>query len=259
MILNEKNTIFTQKGVDKKELLRGDQAIIYRSPSKIETMGYAGKATRISESTTIPQKYHAELSKMKGFISLGSTGVGVDKEYKNVHLYSEIAEYLDGAYRIGYLFPDGNGLKICEYKKGTRGSRYSSLYKILNDKLLKAGFTYNDGCFSIDESNITRFVDIINEINSEQAEGKYELVKTKDIDQLSFGVFNIAYWRYKGNEQMEKIVGEVQDFISIRHDLISKIDGCSDISALTKLESEINIIWEFCKSKIEALRLIQGK
>lgn len=257
MILNEKNCIFTQKGVEKKELLRDDQALIYQSPSKIGTMGYAGRATRIFESTTIPQKYCQELSRMKGFISLGTTGVGQEKEYKNVHVYSESAEHLDGVNRIGYLFPDGDTLKICEYKKGTRGSRYSSLYKILEEKLLEEGFTFGNESFLINENNVARFVDVINEINEEQNEGKYELAKSEEIDELSSGVFNIVYWRYKGEEKVEEPSSQVGNLTMISHDLITKIDTCNDVTFLTQLEQEINIIQGFCKSKIEALKLIQ--
>lgn len=257
MILNEKNCIFTQKGVEKKELLRDDQALIYQSPSKIGTMGYAGRATRIFESTTIPQKYCQELSKMKGFISLGTTGVGQDKKYKNVHLYSEAAEYLDGVNRIGYLFPDGSTLKICEYKKGTRGSRYSSLYKILKEKLLATGFTCENENFIINESNVAKFVDLINEISKEQNEGMYELVKSAEIDELSSGIFNVAYWRYKSEEKVDETSSQVRNLTLISHDLITKIDSCNDLKFLTKLEQEISIIHGFCKSKIEVLKLIE--
>jgi hypothetical protein len=259
IILNEKNTIFTQEGVDKKELLREDQAIIYRSPSKISTMGYAGKAERIYESTTIPQEYCDELSRMKGFISLGSTGTGDSKEYKNVHLYSESAEYLDGIYRIAYLFHEGDKLKICEYKKGTRGSRYSSLYEILKDKLLKAGFANESDCFSIDISNVTAFVDIISKINDEQNQGKYELIKSKEVDELSSGVFNVAYWMYKGERHIETKQDKVEKLFSISEDLINKIDSCSDINTLIQLDEELSTVHGFCKSKIEALKLIQRK
>lgn len=259
MVLNEKNTIFTQKGVEKKGLLRDDQAIIYRSPSKISTMGYAGKAERIYESTTIPQEYCDELSRMKGFISLGSTGTGDSKEYKNIHLYSESAEYLDGIQRIGYLFPEGDKLKISEYKKGTRGSRYSSLFKILNDKLLKAGFGNKGDCFLIDRSNVATFVVLINEIIEEQNRGKYELIKSQEIDELSSGVFNVAYWMYKGEGSLEIKTNNVYKLLSVSKDLINKIDNCSDIDTLIQLDEEISTVQGFCKSKIEALRLIQRK
>lgn len=84
---------------------------------------------------------------MEGIISFGTTGTGENKKYMNAHLYSESAEYLDRVNRIGYLFSENNELKISEYKRGTRGSRYSSLYKlthlnntfILEEPLAKLG------------------------------------------------------------------------------------------------------------------------
>jgi hypothetical protein len=257
MILNSGNTIFSAVGVEKKELLKNDQGLIYRSPSKISTMGYAGATTRIVESTTIPQKYHSELTKMKGFISLGTTGIGQNKEHKNVHLYSEQAVYLDGLNRIGYLFAEGNELKLCEYKKGTRGSRYSSLYKILQDKLLKAGFTYDNQCFFIDEKNIVQFVNVINKINIEQNEGEYELIKNDEIDELSAGIFNVAHWEYKGVSKSSN-ANEMKEISTINHDLINKIESCKDIDSLVKLEQDITIILGFCRSKIETLKILKG-
>lgn len=257
MILSSENTIFSKKGVERKELLKIDQALIYRSPSKISTIGYAGKAERVNESTTIPKKYFSELSKIKGFISLGTTGVGDSMEHKNIHLYSEQAIYLDGVNRICYLFEDGNELKICEYKKGSRGSRYSSLFKILEDKLSKLAFAYKDACFLINEKNISQFVVVINEINIEQNEEKYELVMSDQIDELSAGVFNIAYWQCKEGDSEVNYTKEVEEAVTINHELINRIESCRDINVLFKLEEELTTILAFCKSKIGALTILK--
>jgi len=258
MILNASNLILTQKGAERKELLKSNQALVYQSPSKIKSMGYAGEATRITESTTIPPAYFSELSKMKGFVSLGSTGIGSSKKYKNVHIYSEQAEYLDGINRIGYLFPDGNNLKICEYKKGSRGSRYSSLYRILKGKLENAGFICKNECFKIDLNNITKFVGLINEINLEQGEKKYVLIKDDEIDELSFGVFDVVYWGHAGVEHKSDTAKGNSSFPAINNDIISRIDSCNDVETLLKLEQEISTILLFCKSKIEALKLLRN-
>lgn len=257
MILSLENTIFSKKGAERKELLKNDQALIYRSPSKISTMGYAGKAERVVESTTIPQKYFSELSKIKGFISLGTTGVGDNMEHKNIHLYSEQAIYLDGVNRICYLFEDGNKLKVCEYKKGSRGSRYSALFKILADKLSELAFAYQDTCFLIDERNISQFVIVINEINTQQSEGKYELIMSDKVDELSAGVFNVAYWQYKGEGHEVNDTNEVKDVFTINHELINRIESCRDINVLFKLEEELTTILAFCKSKIGALTILK--
>ena len=260
MILNSTNLILTQKGATKKELLKNDQALVYQSPSKINSMGYAGDATRIIESTTIPSTYFNELSKMKGFISLGTTGTGENKEHKNIRIYSEQAEYLDGINRICYLFPDATKtmLKVCEYKKGSRGSRYSSLYRILKDKLEECSFPYENECFTIDLNNITPFVDVINEINLEQTQEKYVLLKDKEIDELSFGVFDVVYWEYDTSEYRSDTAKEIIPFPSVSNDIISKIDSCSDVEILLKLEQEISAILLFCKSKIAVLKLLQN-
>lgn len=262
MILNSANLILTQKGAEKKEILKGDQAIVYQSPSKISTMGYAGKATRITESTTIPSTYFAELSKMKGFISLGTTGTGAKAMYKNIHLYSEQAEYLDGINRICYLFSDSTGtaIKICEYKKGTRGSRYSALFKILKNKLENNGFTAENETFSINLSNVTKFVNIVNEINNEQSQNKYVLVKSNDIDELNFGFFNIVYWQYSGIKcEPDKTKKPTDYSTAINNEFVLEIDNCHDIETLFELEKNISTLLMFCKAKIQALKLLEMK
>ena len=264
MLLNSTNLIFTQKGAEKAELLKPYQALVYQSPSKITTMGYAGKATRITESTTIPSAYFNELSKMKGFISLGTTGTGANAKYKNVHLYSEQAEYLDGVNRICYLFPDATGttLKLCEYKKGTRGSRYSSLFKILKEKLQRHGFISENDFFSITLDNVADFVDIVNEINNEQSQNRYVLVKSNDIDELNFGFFNIVYWQYAQPEDEHNTTKDTSSSSSptiISDEFISKIDNCHDIETLLNLEQELSTLLRFCKSKIDAFKLLKAK
>lgn len=257
MILNQNNTIYTQHGVENEELLKSDQAIIYQSPSKIKHMGYTGMSDKIVESSTINAKYFDVLKKMKGFISLGSTGTGEDKEYKNIHLYSEKATYLDGINRIGYLYKEGEILRICEYKKGTRGSRYSSLYKIIEQKLKDKGFVYENGSFIIDLDNITTFVSIINEVNEEQQEDKYCLVKSKEVDRLKLGIFNIAYWRFNDDMNSPQVIDKKSKLNIHINEWIKNIDKCNDLNELTNLEKEIEVIYEFCKSKINAMKLIQ--
>lgn len=261
MLLNSTNLIFTQKGAEKAELLKPDQALVYQSPSKITTMGYAGKAMRITESTTIPSAYFNELSKMKGFISLGTTGTGANAMYKNVHLYSEQAEHLDGINRICYLFPDSTGttLKICEYKKGTRGSRYSALFKILKDKLEQNGFIAENEAFSISLGNVTKFVNIVNDINDEQSQNRYVLVKSNDIDELNFGFFNIVYWQYARSEDEPTTIPASSSPTIISNEFISKINDCHDIETLLNLEQELSTLLRFCKSKIDAFKLLKTK
>lgn len=257
MVLNEQNTIFTTKGVEMRDYLKKDQAVLYQSPSKIQIMGYTGLACRVNESTTIPNKYFKQLSGMGGFISLGSTGVGSDKQYKNIHIYSEKSVYLDGINRIAYLCAEGDVLKVSEYKKGTRGSRYSSLYKILKCKLIELDIPYQNDVFTINETNIKLFVGAINQINDEQLREEYVLVKDERIDELNFGTFNVAYWELKINIEENETYNSDNKLTIINEDYIKKIDECSNSESLIVFGHEIEIILEFCNSKIKALRLMK--
>jgi hypothetical protein len=257
MILNDNNIIYTQRGVDSEQLLKSDQAIIYRSPSKIKFMGYAGTADRISDSKTINSKYFEVLSKMRAKISLGSTGTGEQKQYKNAHLYYEEAEYLDGIDRICYLYQESDKLKLSEYKKGSRGSRYSALYNILKNKLEKNGFERDGESFLINLENVKLFVEIINEICEEKKDNKYCLLKSNRIDELNFGIFNVAYWDYKdkiidNKEKIEPIV----DLSNYSSKIIKNIDQCNSLDELEKIESDIEAILGFCKSKIKVMKMI---
>ena len=256
MILDDTNTIYTRKGVEKREQLKSDQGIIYRSPSKIKLMGYAGKADRIVESSIINAKYFGELSKMKAQISLGSTGTGENKEYRNVHIYFEKATYLDGIDRIAYLYQDGDVLKICEYKKGTRGSRYSSLYNILKGKLKDNEFECDCESFLVNLENVKLFVEIINEICDDKEANKYCLVKSNKIDELNFGIFNIAYWDYKDNIISNEKAESVIDLSNYSSQLIKSIDQCNSLGELEKIESNIETILGFCKSKIKVMKML---
>lgn len=257
MIIDSTNIIYAKDGPKERELLKSDQVIIYRSPSKIKVMGYTGTSERIVESKAINEKYFSELSKMKAQISLGSTGVGKDKQYRNVHLYSNDAVYLDGVERIGYLFQDGDVLKICEYKKGTRGSRYSSLYNILKNKLEDNDFEFSEESFVINLNNIGLFVKIINEICDERSQEKYCLVKSDKIDELNFGIFNVVYWEYKNKAKTTKNTESTADLNNYSYEIIKNIDKCNNLNELENIEHDIENVLEFCKSKIKVLKMIR--
>ncbi|WPC42851.1 hypothetical protein [Clostridium sp. JS66] len=261
MILNENNIIYAQDGVDNEELLKPDQAIIYRSPSKIKFMGYAGDSDRIAESSTIDPIYFKALSKMRAKISLGSTGTAENKKYKNVHLYYEEAKYLDGIDRIGYLYQDGDKLKLSEYKKGSRGSRYSSLYPILESKLKSKGFEYDSGSFEINTDNIESFVNIINEICEEKKSEKYCLIKSNKTDKVKNRVFNMAYWDYKDNVTnniKEKSISK-SNVCSYKYSIIGEIEQCSNLDELINIENELESILNYCKSKMDIIKILNKK
>lgn len=261
MILNENNTIYTQRGVDSEELLKSDQAIIYRSPSKIKFMGYAGTSDRIVESSTIDSRYFEALSKMRAKISLGSTGTGENKKYKNVHLYYEEADYLDGIDRIGYLYQDSNNLKLSEYKKGSRGSSYSALYPILENKLKSKGFKYDNESFVINTDNVELFVDSVNEICEERKNKKYCLIKSNKIDKVKDSVFNVAYWDYKDKiDHNQDIQTEPKkNLYSYRSEIIGDIDQCNNLDELMNIENELESILNFCRSKIVVIKILNKK
>lgn len=224
MILTYKNIKYSQKGVDNIKELPIDKAILYRSPSKIETVGYSGTADIVKKSDSISPQYFKYLVKLKGYMSLGTTGTGSNKKYKNIHIYSERAVYLDGIDRICYLYGNNDVLKVTEYKKGTRGSRYSSLYRILHEKLIESNFDYRDDSFEVTLNNVSKFVDIVNSIIEDQ--GNYILVKDEKIDEISFGIFNVAYYDYIDNldEKTLSIDDDKNNFKKLEQDIFKLIN-----------------------------------
>lgn len=249
MILNETNIIYSKNGVDEIQKLNSNKAILYRSPSKATDY-----ADIITKSSTIKHEYFDELIKMQVKVSVGTTGKGIRKNYKNVHLYydSEDETYLDGFLRIGYLYQDEDVLKICEYKKGTRGSRYSSLYEILKKKLKENGFKEKDKSFIIDSDKISLFVEIVNEICKNKKENKYVLIKSSKTDALDSGIFNVAYWDEKANN-----VNCTLDLDTYSAEIITKINECNNLNELEEIQTKINKILCFCESKIDAIKMVK--
>lgn len=160
--------------------------------------------------------------------------------------------YLDGILRLGYLYQDKDVLKICEYKKGTRGSRYSSLYKILKKRLEENGFKEKNKSFIIDLDKISLFVEIINKICDDIKEKKYVLLKSSEIDTLNSGIFNVAYWDYKSAN-----VNSELDLNMYSSEIITKVNGCNDLNQLEEIERKMNKVLCFCRSKIEAIKMIK--
>lgn len=249
MILNETNIIYSKNGVDEIQKLDPNKAILYRSPSKATEY-----TDIIKKSSTIKPEYFNELNKMQVKVSVGSTGKGIGENCKNVHLYSdsEADIYLDGILRIGYLYQDGMNLKVCEYKKGTRGSRYSSLYEILKRKLRENKFKEKGDSFIIDSDKISLFVEIVNEICKNKKENKYVLIKSSKTDALDSGIFNVAYWDEKPNN-----VNCTLDLDTYSAEIITKINECNNLNELEEIETKINKILCFCQSKINAIKMIK--
>lgn len=206
MFLNQNNSDFNREGaLTKDDLIKSPRVLLYKSDSLISSMSYAGRADKIVRSTCIPPSFTAVLKSINGYVSLGTTKTSQGLQYRNAHIYSSKATSLDGIERICYVYSvDSNAVGVSE-SSGNRGSSYSSLYRILNSKMISNSFDYNvlDGSFNVSLSRISEFVEIVNELIKEHEELNYELVKDeKKIDIIKIGkgsaqqnhYFNIAYW-----------------------------------------------------------------
>lgn len=242
MVLNALNTNFVREGAtSEQELLTSDKAIIYKSSSFITAMSYAGKADKITKSISLPASFTNVLKNILGYVSLGTTKIYKCDEnpdtkvttgvtYKNAHIYSSKATTLDGIERLAYLYAiDDETIGVSECT-GNKGASYSSLYYILKNKLLKNGFTQNlpDDSFNINIAEVSKLVDIINEIIIDHENGEYELIKEAGrIDTITLGknqqqqkyFYFVAYWYEKNltisneisiEEMIDKIMAKIE-------------------------------------------------
>lgn len=263
MVLNETNTNFVREGAkSKQELLESEKVIIYKTSSSISGMSYAGPATKITKSTTIPEACATELANIKGFVSLGTTKILKADDnnelkggiaYKNAHIYSSKARFLDGVERICYIYRIGDdkiGVSECN---GTKGSSYSSLYLILKNKLIKNDFKQNlpYDSFIINSADVGRFVDVVNEVIIEHESGNYELIREEGkFDCITLGkgeeqkkyYYAVAYWQDKNLNKKQDNINNVDDMIDR---IIEKLESTNEIkeveNILKKLDGAVTI------------------
>lgn len=267
MVLNELNTNFVREGAEsEQELLASDKAIIYRTTSTIKGMSYAGPATKITKSTTIPEAFAIELANIKGYVSLGTTKIFQSDEnnelkggisYKNAHVYSSKACFLDGVERICYICSTSDNKIAVSECSGTKGASYSSLYVILKNKLLKNNFKQNlpYDKFIISLADVGRFVDVVNEVITERESGNYELIKEEGkIDSITLGkgeeqkkyYYFVAYWHEKNlaqkqeNINIDQMIGSIMAKLEVSNDakevedILKKLDGLVTIGNARK-------------------------
>lgn len=256
----EKRVILSHEGFETlQEALSADHYKIYRSNTRISTLKfYVGKAEKlISKSTTIPSKFHDEISMFKGIISIGRTqvkGYNPPKyDFKNIHLYSPMCETLDGYERICYMYGFGeNMIKIRECAR-SRGDNYSAYYKELSKKLINAGFVEKDKEFTLNSENIHEFIKIVNQICDNAERRIYRQEFTDEIQFVKGSYFNTFYWI--AEPETEKLApkesneGETINFVEIERQLFNLINNSSDPNLLYKVGKKLKELSQFAEIK----------
>jgi len=236
----------------------GGDAIIYKSSNLISSMSYSGKAKDMAQlSDNFKPEVKELLGGVDGFFSVGT---GSDGKWKNIHVYSSMATSLDGLERICYIAsqPEWDHLEVREYS-GSRGCNYSSLYYMLTKKLLAKGLAGGDSKFIIPNSKTKDLVDAINEVISERANNKYELVKTNSVDQIKiegqYYYYNVVYWREKiGSHDFPS-----QSFdINVLKNLARKLSEISDIDTLSEISRVLKVMDNIVESKRTELESIKA-
>ena len=271
MILNQSNTNFTKEGALSEEaLLASKTTIIYKSNSLITSKSYSGKATKITKSSSIPKDISNVLQQISGYVSLGMTKVPQDDtdnkvtsgfEYKNAHIYSSKATTLDGSERICYIYGvDSTTVKINECSSN-KGASYSSLYLILKDALLKNGFeqSFPSGSFKVSLENVSKLVDIINDIIVNHEQGKYKLIKENNrIDTITLGkgaeqkklYYSVAYWReINTSPKQDSLNITEEDIIVTLNNLINKIEAINNSQEIETILEKLDELIKLSNAK----------
>jgi len=153
--------ILVSRGVLSVDDLDVNNPIVFKSDSRFTSMSNAGCTEIVDQSVTISDVVKEKLKKINGKFTIGSTS-------KNLHIYSPVADVLDGRNRICYIVGNQDELIISEYNN-PRGDKYSALYTILIDVLHKEGFKSSKGDtketkFTVQLSEVDLFVEACNQV-----------------------------------------------------------------------------------------------
>ncbi|OEF98995.1 hypothetical protein BHF71_09910 [Vulcanibacillus modesticaldus] len=250
---------FRRKGFLSRDELNENNVVVYESTSLISSMSYAGPSSIIEKSKSISDTFKKKLKKINGYFSLGTT----DGEYRNVHVYSKKARYLDGINRICYISQNSKDeLLVSEYR-GSRTSKYSGLYRELEKRLNERGFENAGGKYIITVNNIEEFVEIVNNLIFEHVENQLQLVPVNEIDSLI--IEGKKYYYYKAywvksmddmnggiNAEIDKI-GDIDNFIKT---LANYIVNTQDINELDKLNEKFSDLKKIIENRIENLKQV---
>jgi len=245
---------YTLVNLGKRQISELDfnSPIIYKSESLISSMSYSGTAIKINDSNAFTEEFKSKLTKIKGFVSLGTTG----GEFRNAHIYSNNAICLDGRERICYIQQDkdNNQLIVSEYS-GNRGAKYSALYLILRQELSNSGFVGSDSNFIIDSDRLLEFVEIVNKVIDNRKQGKYELIAINQTESIV--IDKNKYYYFKAYWQVKEEVSHEEGFdIAIRM-LASNVNECGDKEILLDLRNKLDVLMSVVRSKIDNIEAIE--
>lgn len=250
------NIKFVNLGETNASNLDFHNPIVYSSESLISSMSYSGSADKINESTTLTESFKKKLIGIQGMVSLGST----NGMLRNVHVYSRNAVRLDGVERLCYLQQEDNKLIVSEYS-GNRGAKYSALYRILTDELHNAGFIDIQGKFKINETDISKFVEVVNFVINQREANSYDLVATQDVDVVviekkRYHYFK-AYWmpkviaRQSSTEVSEENATPVNNVDQSLKDIVDYLKKCNDRDKLNELKTKVDKLSDIILGRIK--------
>lgn len=186
------------------ESLENDTAIIYRSMSVIKDSCYAGDINeKIDLTKVISESNKAILKKLKVNISLAKLSQKnnpIKPKYRYINIYTNTAQYLDGAERIGYIYQKDikdNFFWFSEYSKNTYGSRFSSLWYITKERLQNNNFYYDNEKFIINQNEREKFVSIVNGVIDDFSKGLFEKTILGKVDLINLNQSTYYYHTFE--------------------------------------------------------------
>lgn len=190
--LNNSNCDFNKLGVVAPNLLNPNRALIYQSDTLVTSVKYAGSSSILSQANGISNIFTNKLTNINGIVSLGGN-------YQNAHLYIPTTNTLDSKNRLCYISQKSNSQLLVKEYYDPRGSKFSSLFSILYDRVYAANsFTFNGKSFIVDLKNINIFINIVNDIFTDHANGKFMLYKYDQPEKIfvkgNYYYYDTAYW-----------------------------------------------------------------
>lgn len=195
----EQEIILSHEGASEREALDWMKPLIFQGSTRLYDKT-RDPARSILNSTVIPPAAAQDLAAIRGKCLLTQ----VHGVLRHAHIFSTMAEFVDGLERIGYLEHKHDMLLVKEYN-GSKTANYSAYYPLLCEQLRNAGFPeIEDKVFQVPEGWTARLAALINQIIQWREEGRLVLEPVQEIDSISFmkkrRYYYKAFWRMQSAE-----------------------------------------------------------
>lgn len=195
----EQEIILSHEGASEREELDWMKPLIFQGSTRLYDKT-RDPARSILNSTVIPPAAAQDLAAIRGKCLLTQ----VHGVLRHAHIFSTMAEFVDGLERICYLEYKQDKLFIKGYS-GSKTANYSAYYPLLCEQLRGAGFPeIEDKVFQVPEGWTAKLAALINQIIQWREEGRLVLEPVQEIDSISFmkkrRYYYKAFWRMQSTE-----------------------------------------------------------